>query len=206
MIPLMVDCTNKSVAIFGGGKVGARKARYFVDEADVTVYSRTFSPAFESIPVKQIQTELSVTEEKITDFIRGAFLVITATSDPGLNQNIAARCKAVGILCNNATDPLADVTLPSKFNGEKFTIAISTRGGSPAVARFIREKMEAAWPNLDLMITLEEYLRQDLKDRQIPENQRRDILTAILHDPAVWERLPGGIESTFRLVQERYHL
>lgn len=200
----MVDCTHKPVTIFGGGEVGARKARYFAGEADVTVYSRSFSSVFKSIPVKQVQVEISATEPNISDYIRGAFLVIAATSDPDLNRIIAARCNIEGILCNNATDPPADVTLPAKFAGERFTIAISTKGASPAVARFIREGLEDTWPDLDEMIALEEDLRKDLKYRQIPENRRREILTAVLHDPAVREALPGGVESTLRLVQERY--
>jgi precorrin-2 dehydrogenase / sirohydrochlorin ferrochelatase len=201
----MVDCTHRSVTIFGGGEVGARKARYFAGEADVTVYSRSFSPAFDSIQSKQVRIDLFEAEDRIDDFIRGAFLVIAATSDSDLNQTIAARCSTAGILCNNATTPQADVTLPAKFTGEKFTIAISTQGGSPAVSRFIRETIEATWPDLDLMISLEENLRHDLKDRKISEERRRELLSAVLHDPAIWEALSGGIEPALRLVQERYH-
>lgn len=201
----MVDCTHRSVTIFGGGEVGARKARYFAGEADVTVYSRSFSPAFDSIQAKKIRIDLFEAEERIDEFIRGAFLVIAATSDSDLNQTIAARCSTVGILCNNATTPQADVTLPAKFTGEKYTIAISTQGGSPAVSRFIRETIEATWPDLDLMISLEENFRRDLKDRKISEERRRELLTAVLHDPAIWKALSGGIEPALRLVQERYH-
>ena len=187
----MVDCTHRSVTIFGGGEVGARKARYFAGEADVTVYSRSFSPAFDSIQAKKIRIDLFEAEERIDEFIRGAFLVIAATSDSDLNQTIAARCSTVGILCNNATTPQADVTLPAKFTGEKYTIAISTQGGSPAVSRFIRETIEATWPDLDLMISLEENFRRDLKDRKISEERRRELLTAVLHDPAIWKALSG---------------
>ena len=44
MIPLMIDLAGKKVVIFGGGEVGARKARFFAPEAEVTVISRSFSP------------------------------------------------------------------------------------------------------------------------------------------------------------------
>ncbi|MDD1729064.1 MAG: bifunctional precorrin-2 dehydrogenase/sirohydrochlorin ferrochelatase, partial [Methanospirillum sp.] len=127
----MVDCSQKSVTIFGGGEVGARKARYFADEADVTVYSRSFSPAFESINVKKICITIPKDEQKIRDLIQGAFLVIAATSDPDLNRFIATRCNEERILCNSATEPTADVTLPAKYKGNTFSLSISTNGGSP---------------------------------------------------------------------------
>lgn len=204
MIPLMVDCTGRPVTIIGGGEVGARKARYFSDEADVTVYSRSFSPAFQMIPVKQIQAELTVQEEQIDAFIRGAFLVVAATSDPALNMAILTRCRKEGILCNNATSPPGDVTLPAKYTGERFTIAVSTRGSSPAVSRFIREHLESALPDLDPMITLEESFRALLKEEGVPELRRRKILTDLLHDPVAWQTLSQGADTAIRYAQEKY--
>ncbi|PWR70138.1 precorrin-2 dehydrogenase/sirohydrochlorin ferrochelatase family protein [Methanospirillum lacunae] len=204
MIPLMVDCSKRLVTIFGGGEVGARKARYFADEADVTVYSRSFSPAFGSIQVKQIRTTIPRDETAISDLIRGTFLVITATSDPDLNQIIATRCKADGILCNNATDSHSDVTLPAKITGDRYTIAVSTSGSSPAVSRFIREQIEEMWPDLDKMISLSEELRMDMRTRMIPETRKREILTAILHDPTVWKSLRTETEDTLMRVKETY--
>lgn len=200
----MVDCSKRLVTIFGGGEVGARKARYFASEADVTAYSRSFTPAFNSIQVKQVETTIPRDEIAIADLIRGSFLVITATSDQVLNQIIATRCRVDGILCNNATDIHSAVTLPAKITGERYTIAVSTSGGSPAVSRFIREQIEEMWPDLDLMITLSEELRKDMKARKIPETRRREILTAILHDPVVWKSLRSGTEDTLMRVKETY--
>jgi hypothetical protein len=39
MIPLLHDFTGATVLVFGGGTVGARKARRFASEADVVVVS-----------------------------------------------------------------------------------------------------------------------------------------------------------------------
>ena len=204
MIPLMVNCSGKNVTIFGGGEVGARKARYFADEADVTVCSRSFSPEFQSIPVRQVQIDLRKKEEIISPYIKGAFLVIAATSDPELNTMITDQCREAGTLCNNATSPPGDVTLPARCGGDQFTIAVSTRGGSPAVARFIRENIENSWPYLDQMIILEEQLRHELKEKMIPQDKRKEILTAVLHDPDVWQMLHKGISDAKHLIHARY--
>lgn len=204
MIPLMVDCTGRPVTIFGGGEVGARKARYFSDEADVTVYSRSFSPEFEDLRVRKVRTVLTMDSDQIGSCIRGAFLVIAATSDPGLNEAVLRKCQKEGILCNNATSPKGDVTLPAKWTGEEFTITVSTKGSSPAVARFIRERLESTLPEMDLMIRLEESFRQKLKDQAVPEQKRREILGNLLHDPVAWETLKEGIPAALRYAQERY--
>jgi len=39
VIPLFHDFTDETVLVFGGGPVGARKARRFAAEADVVVVS-----------------------------------------------------------------------------------------------------------------------------------------------------------------------
>ena len=204
MIPLMVNYIGKRVTIFGGGKVAARKAMYFVSEADITVYSRSFIPDFQTMPVKQIRMELSSNDTRIPNLIPGASLVIAATSDPIVNLSVLTCCRNQGILCNNVTSPPGDVTLPAKFTGEQFTIAVSTRGGSPAVARFIREHIEATWPDLDLMISLEEQLRSDLKGQGISEDRRGGILAAVLHDQEIWQALKPGLTEANMMVIERY--
>ena len=42
MIPLYHDFTDETVLVFGGGSVGARKARRFAEEARVVVVSPDF--------------------------------------------------------------------------------------------------------------------------------------------------------------------
>ena len=200
----MVDYTGRKVTIVGGGKVGARKARYFADEAKVTVFSRSFITDFQTIPVNQIEIEVSHEDSDITTLIMGASLVIAATSDPILNSLILTCCRGQGILCNNVTEPPGDVILPAKFTGKQFTIAVSTQGGSPAVARFIREHIQATWPDLDQMIILEDHLRSELKYQGVPEGRRREILTAVLHDQEIWQKLKTGLREADALVTQRY--
>lgn len=206
MIPLMVDGNNKRVAICGGGEVSARKAAYFAEEAEVTVYSRSFCPAFDDMPVKKIRIELNADDASIPSIIRGAFLVIAATSDPDLNASIRARCLSEKILCNNATSPQGDVILPAQYRGDRFTISVSSLGASPAISRFLREYLQNTFPCLDQMIALEENLRHDLKEQHVPEHERREILNTLLHDPDIWATLPSGPDKARKRVQERYQI
>jgi siroheme synthase, N-terminal domain len=158
MIPLMIDFTGKKVIIFGGGVVGARKARYFANEADVIVYSRSFHPEFQEIPVKTEVCNLTRDLETLRNMIHHASLVIAATSDPELNGLIESACTHEHIWCNVAAGKQGDVVLPAKISGNRYVIAVSTSGSVPAVSRLIREEIENTFPDLDDLILLGEWI------------------------------------------------
>jgi precorrin-2 dehydrogenase/sirohydrochlorin ferrochelatase len=205
MIPLMVDLSGKKVLIFGGGTVGARKARFFSPEAEVTVISRSFSPGCNELPVRTMELDLSgATDADLTRLIAGSFMVIAATPDAALNDRIGSSCHARGVLFNNASGETGDVLIPSVIRGKHFLLAISTHGESPAISRFLREYIQSSLPDIDHMIVLQGRLREALQDRVPDLDTRKKILWEVLNDPKVWDALGKGEEDGWRMVKERY--
>ena len=205
MIPLFVDCSGRRIVIFGGGEVAARKAAYFSGKADVTVVSRSFVPAFDGLEVKRVELELTaVTGRQLASILSGAFLAIGAISDPAINNRIGKASRAIGILFNNADGEPGDVILPAVTGGENYTIAISTRGASPAISRFIREHIEENLPALDAMIALQGRLRDLLKEREPDQARRTAILWDVLSDHMVWETLLTDPARAWDDVRGRY--
>jgi precorrin-2 dehydrogenase/sirohydrochlorin ferrochelatase len=205
MIPLFVDCSGRRIVIFGGGDVAARKAACFSGKADVTVVSRSFVPTFGGLDVNCVELELgTVTGRQLAQLLSGAFLVIAAVSDPAINNRIGKACRAIGILFNNADGEPGDVILPAVTEGENYTIAISTGGASPAVARFIREQIEEDFPALDLMIGLQTRLREALREREPDQGRRTAILWDVLEDRTVWEALLTDPGAAWDDVRRRY--
>jgi len=205
MIPLFVDCSDKLVVIFGGGNVAARKAAYFSGKSHLTVVSRSFVPQFNSLQCTRVELDLdSISDLKLLDLIRYAFLVITAVSDPEINNRIGRLCKAMGILYNNADGESGDVVLPAVSGGDHYTIAISTAGASPAISRFIREQIEDEFPALDAMIALQERLRGVLKENEPDQAKRNAVLRNVLNDHVVWEQLFSNQEAAWKDVERRY--
>jgi precorrin-2 dehydrogenase/sirohydrochlorin ferrochelatase len=205
MIPLLVDFSQKKVAIFGGGDVGARKAAFFAQEGSVVVYSRSFSPAFRDLPVTRITIDLDgISDEKLLPLLEGIFCAIAATSDPALNNRIGEACRRKGILFNNAEGEQGDFLIPSVVKGEHFILAVSTGGASPAVSRFIREHLEEAFPHLDRMVRVQERLRAYLRECQPDQQARREILWNVLKDRDVWAALQRGETYTWSLIAGRY--
>jgi len=205
MIPLMIDFSGKRVVIFGGGEVGARKASYFCEETEVTVISRSFSPAFNELTVRRVEMNLAgIGDYEMDGLIREAFLVIAATQDTTLNDRIGRYCAIRGVLFNNADGKAGDVTLPSQLKGEHYTIAISTGGESPGVSRFLREHIGQSYPDLDRMIEVQNQLRTALKQK-IPDQEKRGrILQEVLDDESVWKALESGTGPAWKIIEQRY--
>ncbi|BBL67923.1 precorrin-2 dehydrogenase/sirohydrochlorin ferrochelatase family protein [Methanoculleus chikugoensis] len=205
MIPLMLDLTARRVLIFGGGDVGARKAAFFEHEAEVTVISRSFSPDLDGLAIRRQETDLSaLPDEALRGFLSGAFLAVAATPDSGLNDRIGRLCAEAGVLFNNAAGEPGDVTIPSVVRGSRFLVAISTRGKSPAVSRYLRMRLEADYADLDMMIELQEEIRPMLRETEPVQAERARILWEILLDDEIRAALATDYGRARALAIERY--
>jgi precorrin-2 dehydrogenase len=205
MIPLMIDLSDRTVVIFGGGNVGARKAAYFCREARVLVVSRSFSAAVKSLPVELVTHDLdTIGERELKDLLSTAFIAVAATQDHAINDRIGRCCRRLGVLFDSVEGEQGDITVPSVVRGDRYLLAISTEGRSPTVARFLREQIQTGWPLLDGMIGLQERLRFELKEKVPSAERRREISRAVIHDHAVWDALKSGADMAWDLVEVRY--
>ncbi len=205
MIPLMLDLTGRRVLIFGGGDVGARKAAYFEHEAEVTVISRSFSPDLEGLAIRRQEADLSaLPDEALRSLLQGVFLAVAATPDPALNDRIGRICAGTGVLFNNAAGEPGDVIVPSVVRGSRYLVAISTRGKSPAVSRYLRMRLEAEYADLDRMIDLQDEIRSMLRETEPVQAERSRILWGILSDDEVWAALASDYGRARGLAIERY--
>ncbi len=201
----MIDLSARTVVVFGGGSVGARKAAYFSREARVVVVSRTFSSAVKNLPVELVARDLaSVGEEELDGLLASAFIAVAATSDTAINERIRECCHRQGVLFDGVESERGDIMVPSVVSGDRFLLAISTGGRSPAVARFLRERIESEWPALDEMIGLQERLRRSLREAGLPAERREETTRAVLHDKEVWDALATSPDQAWDLVEGRY--
>ena len=205
MVPLVLDLSGRRVVIFGGGPVGARKAAFFLGEAEVTVVSRSFGPEFDALQVRLISKDLKeVSDRDLAGILKGAFLAVAATDDAVLNDRIGKICRRAGIHFNNAKGTPGDVVLPAVAKGVHHAVAITTFGKAPGMARFLRERFEAEYPGLDPMIELTDRLRTELKGRIPEQAMRQEILGQMLADREVWDTANRDGDRAWALVEGRY--
>jgi precorrin-2 dehydrogenase len=116
--------------------------------------------------------------------LRGAFLVVAATSDRKLNERIFRDAERRAMLCNVADVPdLCNFILPAVHREGPIAVAVSTGGASPALAKRLRA-MIAAIVRPEHAELAEELraLRPEVKERFQSYEERRDYFEEIVRE------------------------
>jgi len=127
--------------VVGGGRVGERKVRTLLKAgALVKVIGPELTPALFRFMEKGKITHLSRLYQRRD--LTGAFLVIAATDGRKTNERVFRQALEKGIPVNVVDDPAhSSFIVPSIVEKKDLVVAISTSGRSPALARFLRQKL-----------------------------------------------------------------
>src|SRR5258708_7283630 len=142
----MLDIRGRVAIVIGGDRVAAGKAAALAASgAYVNVQSLEFCEELLKL-VEQKQVTLRRKAYAPGD-LAGAFVVIAATNDPQLVQSIWAETQERGQLVNIVDIPeYCSFILPSILRRDQLTIAVSTEGASPSLAKRIRHQLEEEFP------------------------------------------------------------
>jgi precorrin-2 dehydrogenase/sirohydrochlorin ferrochelatase len=116
--------------------------------------------------------------------LEGVFLVIGSTNQETVNRQVAEEGAARNLLVNIVDDPRkGNFFVPSITRRGSLTIAVSTDGKSPMLARKIREELEVIFgPQYQEYLDLVGKLREDvIRNVQDPE-KKREILESFADD------------------------
>ena len=176
--PVYLNLQGRRCVIIGGGGVAEGKiARLLESGAEIRVISPDATPGIQRMAdAGAIQWE---PRPYRPGDLAGAFLAIAATNSREVNRRIFDEAEARGVMLNAVDDPPnCSFIAPSIVQRGPVTVAISTGGASPALARKLRESLqesgELAWADLaDVLAAARARLRQ------------KGMLTAI--DPERWQ-------------------
>lgn len=195
MIPLLHDFTGETVLVFGGGSVGARKARRFAREARVVVVSPAFADA-EFGGAERVRA--APPPDEVGDWLDRVepALVVAATDDPAVNARVESEARARSILVNR-TDAHGEreagsVVVPATVRDGDVVVSVSTGGASPALSKHLRERIEDELAGAGAMAELTGDIRDDLQDRGVPPSDRRRAVRAVVESRRVWKLLGTG--------------
>lgn len=200
---MFLDLRGRTCVVVGGGEVGERKVRTLLKYgARVRLVARETTAWLAG---KCAQNEIDLagrTYERV--YLEGAALVFAATDDRELNRTVAADARRLGLWCNMAADPeMGSFIVPSVMERGPVSIAASTAGLSPALARVIRQKLErefgAEW---EFFIRLLGELRKSFKSGNIREEESRRIFREIAALPVPQWLRENGRDRAFREVSE----
>ncbi|WP_369900439.1 NAD(P)-binding protein [Bacillus manliponensis] len=176
MYPLTVRLEGKRVVVIGGGRVASFKiAPLLRAGADVIVISKELDVRLvqfaERGKIRWLQKEYERSD------IFGAFLVVAATNDSKLNEQIADDAES-NQLVNVITNPEGgNVHFPAAIHRGKLNIAVSTGGASPKLAKKIRDQIAQQYNE-----HYEEYLQFLYEVRLKVKGLKREKKQAILQE------------------------
>ena len=163
--PVYLNLRGRRCVIVGGGTVAEGKIARLLDSgAEIRVVSPDATPG-----IRQFVADGSVQweERKYRDGdLEGAFIAIAATNVREVNRRIFEEANERGVMLNAVDDPPnCSFIAPSIVQRGPVTLAISTGGVSPALARKLRESLQSsddlAWADLSgVMAVARSHLRE----------------------------------------------
>lgn len=151
--PVNLCLTGRSVLVVGGGRIALRKVEGLqLAEARVHVVAPDVEPA-----IQALGDAVSWEQRPYRRGEAGQYrLVVTATGDPSVDQQVHDDAEAAGVWVNSADDPeRCSFTLPAVIRRGPLVVAVSTGGHSPALAAWLRARLESELgPEYEVLLQL----------------------------------------------------
>ncbi len=176
LYPLNLKLTGRRCAVVGGGTVAERKVKALLAAgAQVSVFSPDLTAGLHALHTSgQLFWEPQAYAPGNVD---NFFLVFCATDRQEINRQAAADARAAGALVNVADAPeLSDFFVPAQVAHGDLLLTVSTGGGSPALARRLRQEIAARYgPEYGQYLALIAKLRPEMKNRLATAGEREQF-------------------------------
>lgn len=145
-LPVFMDLKDQPCLVIGGGAVAARKTSLLLRAgARVTVVAPELGRelAAEAAAGRVRHLPRAFRESDLDEPV----LVLAATDDRAVNREVSELAQARRLPVNVADDPeLCSFIMPSILDRSPVTVAVSTGGASPVLARQLRTRLETMIP------------------------------------------------------------
>lgn len=183
-LPLFFDLKTKPCLLVGGGMVAERKAELLCRAgARVRVVAHEIRPEIHELLAKYDGEALE--QDYSVELMEEALLVVAATDDQTLNEQVYADAKSRSVPVNVVDSPeLCNFIFPAIVDRSPLMIAVSSGGASPVLARMVRARLEALIPRYyaDLANLMGRF-RDKVKQRFDNISSRRAYWEKVLYGP-----------------------
>jgi precorrin-2 dehydrogenase/sirohydrochlorin ferrochelatase len=196
--PAFIDLEGRPCVVVGGGRVAERKVSALLEAgARVTVVSPALTRGLSG---KGSAGEIRHRARRFRPSdLGGVFLVIAATDSEEENTRISQAASEAGVPLVNVVDmpEHCGFIVPATVKRGPLTIAVSTSGASPAMARAIREELEGRYGPAfgKYLATLRRKREAALREMEDPEERERflkSLVSADVLDALRRGKKPGG--------------
>jgi precorrin-2 dehydrogenase/sirohydrochlorin ferrochelatase len=197
--PIALRLEGRACVVIGGGEVAARKTEALLAAGGrVTVVAPELTEQLAALA----ETHEIVHHARpfCSGDLSGAFLAVAATDDRAVQRAIALEADHEHVLLNVVDVPaLCTFILPAVLQRGSVTVAISTGGASPALARKLRETLSREIG--DEYAVFADVLAR-LRARLAPSPNRRDVFEQLIDSPLLSWLREGRLREVDRLLAD----
>ncbi len=188
-LPLSFDLRQQRVALIGGGNIALRKARALLKaQAQLYVIAPELDEAFEKeLYQYKVSSQLKHIQASFDDrvFDSNFVLIVSATNNAEVNEQVSRLAKQANIPVNVVDDSeLSSVIFPAIVDRDPITIAISSAGKAPVLARMLKSGLEASLgPSLSQLAKQISEFRDQVANKFPDIDQRKAFWEKLLKSP-----------------------
>jgi len=143
--PIALKLKGRTALVVGGGQVAERKVQTLLEFG---ARVRVISPEL-TIPLQKLFRSRRiawVSRVVRSSDIKGADIVVAATSIASVNNSVSRWAKRKGILLNVVDSPcMSSFISPAVFRASKAVIAVYTHGLDPVLSRDLKNFLKESW-------------------------------------------------------------
>jgi uroporphyrin-III C-methyltransferase/precorrin-2 dehydrogenase/sirohydrochlorin ferrochelatase len=202
-LPLFVALDERDCLVVGGGTIAERRVRLLLEAgARVTVLAPELTDELERLARAG---RVSALRESYRDQALAPYwLVIAATGDNAVNARVAAAAAALKRLCNVVDDPEhCSAIMPAIIDRDPVTIAVSSGGHAPVLARWLKGLIETVLPlRVGALASLAGRWRARVRAALPNTTERRRFWQAALSGEVAEHSFAGRDDAAERLLRE----
>ena len=205
--PIYLDLKGRKALVVGGGAIAEGKALQLIAAgARVTIVSPGLTEALRaSVERGEINHRNG---SFIEEDLNGVVLVISATDDRKVNEEVANAAAARGLLCNVVDQPdLCNFITPALVTRGELQISVSTGGGSPTLTQRVKREVAALiGEEYGALLEIAAEMRAEAKDRIADFERRKEVLRAFVESDALDLIRAGKLEEARELARNSVKL
>lgn len=204
IFPISLKLQQQPCLIVGGGRIAYRKAVLLVKAgAIVHVIAPDIEVALlDLVEQSQGQYVQSLFNTEIS--LRSYRLVIAATNDKAVNQQVFESCEAENVLVNSVDDPPhCRFMVPAIVDRSPLIISIATNGASPVLSRQIRTQLESSIPHgMGKLVGFSGKWRNAVKAKIMNPDERRIFWEDLYASPLKEQVFNDNLAEADRLIEQ----
>lgn len=197
--PIFLDIKGRPCSVIGGGDVAERKVSSLLKAgAKITVVSPRLTEKIKKLALKGEIKHVKRSYRK--GDLKGAFLVISASSVESVNRAVYEEAQRSGVLVNCVDDPeRCNFIVPSVVDRGPLTIAIGTSGKSPLLAKTLRKDIgKAVGREYGTLTEILGAVRNKLLKNGVKNVKKERVINMLIKSPVrawiksgSWEEIDG---------------